>query len=405
MKSIATINFKGGVGKTTVTWLLAKYAAEVQGKKILVVDTDAQMSLTTAVQLQESGALQKKFEYWYRTIHIEKKKTIINAIVSYQQTSQGKFFDFSVDDGLIYEMSPNLHLIPSTEDLFYLDMSEKNKSDLQNFCNALLEKIKSKYSYDYVFFDCPPHLNILSYSVIIHTDLVLTPVNPDAFAAPALRVMINAFQSMKLYKLIGIFLNKSVVTDIKKKTISKDTLYYFEEVKKNCNSLENKINITLVLLNSYLPLRVDIRDAIPGGEFPQKFEDDFYSLWKDLERISSISMEKKREDNKQIDVQKTKANEFNEKNKVFPLKVGNDWIELIVTGEPSIIITFKGYAPILPVKLKKSGLHYQLYISAKSIAECIEPLRKKNNGLFKNLEFSIRKASDDRLSRYEIKVN
>ncbi|GEM_PF-5404150 len=28
MKSIATINFKGGVGKMTITWLLAKYAAE-----------------------------------------------------------------------------------------------------------------------------------------------------------------------------------------------------------------------------------------------------------------------------------------------------------------------------------------------------------------------------------------
>lgn len=52
MKAIATVNFKGGVGKTTITWLLAKYAAG-RGKRVLVVDTDAQMSLTLAVQLQE----------------------------------------------------------------------------------------------------------------------------------------------------------------------------------------------------------------------------------------------------------------------------------------------------------------------------------------------------------------
>jgi chromosome partitioning protein len=65
MKSLATVNFKGGVGKTTVSWILAKYAAEKMNKKVLVVDTDAQMSLTLAVQLQESGLLIKEFENWY----------------------------------------------------------------------------------------------------------------------------------------------------------------------------------------------------------------------------------------------------------------------------------------------------------------------------------------------------
>ena len=42
MKAIATVNFKGGVGKTTITRLLAKYASEKMNKKILVMDTDAQ---------------------------------------------------------------------------------------------------------------------------------------------------------------------------------------------------------------------------------------------------------------------------------------------------------------------------------------------------------------------------
>jgi chromosome partitioning protein len=69
MKGIATVNFKGGVGKTTITWLLAKYAAEKKRKRILVVDTDAQMSLTLAVQLQESGALLGDFEAWYESQH------------------------------------------------------------------------------------------------------------------------------------------------------------------------------------------------------------------------------------------------------------------------------------------------------------------------------------------------
>jgi len=48
---IATVNFKGGVGKTTLTWLLAKIAS--QEDNVLVVDADAQMSLTTAIELAE----------------------------------------------------------------------------------------------------------------------------------------------------------------------------------------------------------------------------------------------------------------------------------------------------------------------------------------------------------------
>lgn len=54
MKKIAVVNFKGGVGKTTIAWLLAKYASESAGKQILIADTDAQMSLTLSVQIQES---------------------------------------------------------------------------------------------------------------------------------------------------------------------------------------------------------------------------------------------------------------------------------------------------------------------------------------------------------------
>ena len=66
MKVIANINFKGGVGKTTITWLLAKIAAE-KGKKVLVVDGDAQMSLTIALSIDEgSGTYVPGFGDWCR---------------------------------------------------------------------------------------------------------------------------------------------------------------------------------------------------------------------------------------------------------------------------------------------------------------------------------------------------
>jgi cellulose biosynthesis protein BcsQ len=52
MKTIATINFKGGVGKTTVTWALAQVVAQDPKKTSLMFDLDAQMSLTQAIALR-----------------------------------------------------------------------------------------------------------------------------------------------------------------------------------------------------------------------------------------------------------------------------------------------------------------------------------------------------------------
>lgn len=65
-KTIATINFKGGVGKTTVTWCLADILSSMSNEKVLMFDLDAQMSLTQAIALNEdTGALEARFSKWY----------------------------------------------------------------------------------------------------------------------------------------------------------------------------------------------------------------------------------------------------------------------------------------------------------------------------------------------------
>ena len=79
MKTIATINFKGGVGKTTATWALGKVAARDSGVTSLVFDLDAQMSLTQAIALNEDGNPFKDFTNWYDR-SVSKKKTIFDAL-------------------------------------------------------------------------------------------------------------------------------------------------------------------------------------------------------------------------------------------------------------------------------------------------------------------------------------
>jgi cellulose biosynthesis protein BcsQ len=53
-RTIATINFKGGVGKTTVTWCLGDVLSSLSSERVLTVDLDAQMSLTQAIALNEA---------------------------------------------------------------------------------------------------------------------------------------------------------------------------------------------------------------------------------------------------------------------------------------------------------------------------------------------------------------
>jgi chromosome partitioning protein len=79
MKTIATINFKGGVGKTTATWALGHVAALAPDVRSLAFDLDAQMSLTQAIALNEDGSPFKSFSDWYDRA-VKKKKTIFNAL-------------------------------------------------------------------------------------------------------------------------------------------------------------------------------------------------------------------------------------------------------------------------------------------------------------------------------------
>ena len=285
MKGIATVNFKGGVGKTTITWLLAKYAAEQKKRKVLVMDTDAQMSLTLAIQLQETGAMHGDFEKWYENQHKNRKKTILNALEKYD-AMEGGHFNFPIDSAFIYPMSPNLHFVPSVVDLYWLELGVFDRDKVKHFIRALLGKIEHSktHNYDYVFFDCPPNFTALSYSVLSCSSLILIPVNPDVFASRGIGMMIDGLR----YRIepwpnpqIAIFMNKA---KLYRGQLTRETERYWTDSKIVCNDKERE-GLTIEALDSFIPERVDIKRAIPSRHFPADFEENFAGLWNNIERI------------------------------------------------------------------------------------------------------------------------
>ena len=285
MKSIATINFKGGVGKTTVSWLLARYVAEKMNKKVLVVDIDAQMSLTLALQLEEDkGTLNKNYEQW-RNQHKDNQKTLLTCIESYEKV-KGELHNFSIHN-LIYKLSENLHFLPSSADLYWLDFDITDREKVKSFIRAFLDKLEHlpNIKYDYVFFDCPPNFNALTYSVLSSANLVLVPINPNVLAAKGINQLIEGLMKRLTpwkEQKIAVLMNKAkTVSD---KYLTSESKMYLNDVKRVKTTFERK-GIKFEVFDSYIPERVDIRSAIHNPIFPQEYEEYVGNLW---QKINSL---------------------------------------------------------------------------------------------------------------------
>jgi hypothetical protein len=83
------------------------------------------------------------------------------------------------------------------------------------------------------------------------------------------------------------------------------------------------------------------------------------------------------------------------------LHVGTAWTEVELISDVTVRLTFQGYAPVVAVRVTATGLAYWLFISAKSLAESIEPLRQTNGG-FCGLRLRLRKESTEKYARYEV---
>lgn len=82
------------------------------------------------------------------------------------------------------------------------------------------------------------------------------------------------------------------------------------------------------------------------------------------------------------------------------LKVGTEWVLIEIVSEPYVVMTLRGYAPVVDVEAP--GGRHLLYISSKSISEGLEPLIQANGGRFSGLRLRLRKESDERMAPYVV---
>lgn len=182
MQTISVINYKGGVGKTTLT---ANIAGELayRGYDVLMVDLDPQASLTFSFLEPENWRKEvapvRTIKNWFSTKKKLREKNFNKLIISPD----------AVNDAL--DGRGTLDLVSSHLELINVDLELATKLGgvdqqqiAENFIKVHrrlregLDQIPSE-AYDYVIIDCPPNFNIVTKCAIVASDFVLIPAKPD----------------------------------------------------------------------------------------------------------------------------------------------------------------------------------------------------------------------------------
>ena len=82
------------------------------------------------------------------------------------------------------------------------------------------------------------------------------------------------------------------------------------------------------------------------------------------------------------------------------LKVGTEWIPVEIVSEPYVVMTIRGFAPVVDVKTP--GGEFILYVSSKSMSDGLVPLLEAQDGKFMGLKLRVKKESEDKMARYVV---
>jgi chromosome partitioning protein len=283
MKTIATINFKGGVGKTTVRWCLGDVLATYSNSKVILFDLDAQMSLTQAIALDAEGSPSGKFTTWYEGC-LSHNRTIFSVLRQFLEADLTKF---QADNGFVFRLTPNYHFVPSTEQLYWLELEAPDPGKGKFFIKNLLGKIENSGAlpkYDYALFDCPPSFTMLSYSVLTSCDLILIPFNADFFAAKGVGLLIAGLRHrIQPHPVphLAVFANRV-------RTYGRPTRLaraWIADVRAACEDVSKQIGLPVHFLDTWIPDRAAIRDAITNRRTPDELLPNFRGLWAEAIKV------------------------------------------------------------------------------------------------------------------------
>jgi len=178
MRRIALINQKGGVGKTTTTVNLGA-ALALAGKRVVVVDLDPQANLTLFLGVELGPSAPSSYR-------------VLTGEVDFGQA-------------LLATRTPNLRLLPTDIDLSGAELELSAAEGRERLLKTAIERWASEHAAahggespaDYVLFDCPPSLGLLSLNALSASDEVFLVVQTQFLALQGMSKLVEVIDLVK----------------------------------------------------------------------------------------------------------------------------------------------------------------------------------------------------------------
>src|SRR5882672_2458058 len=170
MRSIAFMNQKGGVGKTTCAVNLAAALAE-QGHRVLLVDIDPQGNSSIHLGIE---------------VH-ELPRSIYHVLTGAS----------TVREAVLLDRRPHLSVLPSNIDLSGAEVELVNAVGRETILRDALDSYLVESPFDFVLIDCPPSLGLLSLNALTAAREVIIPLQTEFFALQGMVKLMEVVQLIR----------------------------------------------------------------------------------------------------------------------------------------------------------------------------------------------------------------
>ena len=200
-KVIAVTNQKGGVGKTTTTANLGIGLAQ-ENKRVLLIDADAQASLTLSLGYAKPDELP----------------------VTLADIMQDVIDDTPIPDGRgILHHGEGVDLLPANIELSGMEIRLINAMSRESVLRTYINAVKPHY--DYILIDCMPSLGMMPINSLAAADSVIIPSQPSFLSAKGLDLLMQSISKVKRQinpklKIGGVFLTMANDTNFRKDIVA-----------------------------------------------------------------------------------------------------------------------------------------------------------------------------------------